>query len=270
MKKMNLLSAAAVMASAALMMGSIVGCKNGGGDLVSNIAAVGQLGHAMTISDKEISDVGESAALQICGSMHLSEDKALNTYVNKVGLLVAKHCPKQDMYFTFGVLETEDVNAYSTPGGYVFVTRGALRLMDDESELAGVLGHEIGHLVKKHSADAIKRKMQVDAGSKLAQNNLRDNYAQAAAPLVGDVINTVFDQNQEMQADAEGEKYVVAAGYDPKGLLRFLAKMDKVNTQKKLLSSHPRGPERIKALETLANSTTGKPVAERFKANVKK
>jgi predicted Zn-dependent protease len=106
---------------------------------------------------KRQEDLGQSIAVAISNRYPVSRNRALNEYVNLVGLTVASVSPKPELKFAFGVLETNDVGAYSTPGGYVFVTRGALALMNDESELAGVLAHEVAHVVANHGIEAVKK-----------------------------------------------------------------------------------------------------------------
>src|SRR5206468_2680417 len=101
-------------------------------------------------------DLGQSIALAISNKYPVSKDRSLNEYVNLVGLTMASVSPRPELNFAFGVLDTPEVGAYSTPGGYIFVTRGALDLMQDESELAGVLAHEVAHVVLNHGIEEVK------------------------------------------------------------------------------------------------------------------
>jgi predicted Zn-dependent protease len=177
-------------------------------------------------------DIGESFAVSLTADPGVNELAALNTYVTNVGITIASVTGKQDLDFTFGVIEDDAVNAVSSPGGFIFVTRGALAQMQDESELAAVLAHEIAHVVKDHSWKTIEQKRGV---------NLVRGLAEAAT----------------------GE-YIAKANYDTTALGRFIARemaSDHVD-----LKSHPPTEKRVAALKSLgATHPQGQKNAERFK-----
>jgi predicted Zn-dependent protease len=194
-------------------------------------------------------ELGQSIALGILNRYPLSKNKALNQYVNKVGLTVASVSPRPDLNYSFGVLETTEIGAYSTPGGYVFVTQGALNVIHDESELAGVLAHEVAHLVKNHGIEAVKSAKFKDLSSSFVQK-FGQKYAaynqQVEAGLTF-ALEDGYSRNQEREADADAIKYLVAARYDPRGFVRFLQRMQDrlAKTQRGAMKTHPGTAERI-------------------------
>ncbi len=160
-------------------------------------------------------------------------------------------------------MDTDKVNAFSGPGGYVWVTRGAIEKMQDESELAGVLAHEIGHVVLHHGLDAAKKAGRMDALTTAA--NSADSRIAAFSNLTDKtsevIMNTGFSQPQEFEADAAGVKFVTAAGYDPNGLLHFLRRMrDGQKAGQQLFGTHPGMDDRIKKIrdQISAAGTGGK------------
>jgi predicted Zn-dependent protease len=171
------------------------------------------------------------------------------------------------------VLDTDQVNAISAPGGYIFVTRGALALMDDEAELAGVLAHEVGHVNEKHVVNEIQKRARTELGADVAQAALKTDAA-ALDAVVGLGTNILFlglSREDELEADSLGTVYAARAGYDPQGLLHFVQKLQ-ANESKPFLATlkatHPKPKDRIKLLERVSSKTGagGPPVelADRF------
>ncbi len=113
---------------------------------------------ALPIGPEKEKEIGFGIAATVIGRYHMVNDPALTHYVNLVGQAVAQQSIRGDeIQFHFGVLDTDDVNAFAAPGGFILVTRGALALMDNEAELAGVLAHEVGHVDQKHVLKEIRR-----------------------------------------------------------------------------------------------------------------
>jgi len=201
---------------------------------------------------KEI-EIGRGIAATIAGRYPVSHDTALTRYVNLVGLTVAGVSPRPDITYHFAVLETPDVNAFAAPGGYVFITRGALGLIHTEAELAGVLAHEVGHVNARHVINAIRKsdamrevKSQIDIqGAVLDQ-------------LVGGGTNMLFmglSRGDELQADSLGIEYASAAGYDPGGLAAFIGRLSAHAGEGALAAfyaTHPKPDERIERLHAIA------------------
>jgi predicted Zn-dependent protease len=182
-------------------------------------------------------------------------DQRLNDYVIMIGRTLADQTERDPGGWMFGVLDTDVVNAYSGPGGYVFVTRGALRRMHDESELAGIMGHEVGHVIRKHGTNAAARANLLTGGLQIGQAATGNQSISAAFPLfdfVGDVvINKGWGRAEEGEADADGARIAAAAGYDPNGLVRFLQRMQtEQGSGANVLSTHPGLAERVQSVSS--------------------
>ena len=151
--------------------------------------------------------------------------------------------------WTFIVLDTDGVNAFAAPGGFVHITRGALALIKSEAELAGVLGHEIAHVAQKHTVNAIRKSKGVQIGTSETSSN-RGAFLGALANRAYDmVLENSFDRGDELDADKEGILLVQKAGYAGTGLSEFLARLaerNKAQAEKNgLFASHPETQERI-------------------------
>jgi len=227
---------------------------------------------AMSMSDQRAKEIGESVAIAVINQpdMKLSTDDALNAYINKVGLTVASVSSRPDISYTFGVLEATKPNALSMPGGYIFITRGALARMVDESELAGVLAHEVGHVCLGHGKKAMQGTKLLEAG---VQAGTADQDMQAIRGAIDDLAKNVakpFGQGDETSADAEAIRIVKLAGYDPNGLARYLGRVSDGTTSGGMnFSTHPISADRVKRIQAAAAGATGVTLKERFAANVK-
>lgn len=171
-------------------------------------------------------DIGGSIAVKSFtdqGALHPSEE--LQRYVATVGLAIVRQTPRAGMPFAFAVVDREDANAWAAPGGYVFVTSGALRRMDDEAQLAGVLAHEIAHVTREHMVRMLSRTqflqgvtetVQAASGKDLSELN------RAVENGVTILFERGLDRDMEFEADLVGLEYAALAGYDPHGLVDFL------------------------------------------------
>ena len=266
----SLLSLLGVVALTPFNMG---GCAAGNMDIAGMVKGGGQVAQAWSLSEKDEPAMGESVVCAVTTQYPLSRDEKLNRYVNLVGLAVASGCPRHDINFCFAVLDTNEVNAFSGPAGYVMITRGAISRMNDESELAGVLAHEIGHVVLRHGYEVTKNAMQLQGASQLASSASRDSrFNGGADALVKTVVSQGWEQPQEFAADQEAVTYLVQSHYDPAGFERFLRKMEAGGGN--LMSTHPGKTERVKRvtakIDQLKARGQGQTLADRFAANVTK
>lgn len=164
-------------------------------------------------------------------------DPELAAYVSGVGARVAENSERTDVKYTFTVLDTDVVNAFAAPGGYVYVTTGLLRAADDEAELAGVLAHEVGHVIGRHAVRQIQQAMGVQVAAQLLLGD-HDNQAwQQLSGLGAQLFMMKHSREHEFQADQFGVKYAIAAGYDPNGIVDFF------ETLTSLYGSGPSGVE---------------------------
>ena len=185
----------------------------------------------MTVEQER--DIGREVAAKVVAYYKLYENAALTRYVNLVGESVAAPAERQDVKYHFAVLDTDAINAFSAPGGYVFVTRGAIGLCEDESELAGVLAHEVGHVAGKHVMHIVERDKMLRAG--MTETSAYVPGSQYLQKVSKNILVKLLDQGlapgDEFDADQRGVKYAHAAGYPADGLDRFLVKLDQATNQ---------------------------------------
>jgi predicted Zn-dependent protease len=250
------------------VVGDVTGGRLGGGSKqMEYVEAGAKAVGAATLSEAEAAKIGESVALALINQYGLSADDTLNAYVTKVGLAVAAVSSRSDIDYTFGVLETAEPNAFSTPGGFVFVTRGALALMRDESELAGVLAHEIGHITEDHGRKAIQQSGLLAAGAQAVTADDQARLFRGVADKSVEVLQSPHSQAAELSADAEAVKLLRRAGYDPNGLARYLSRV-KAGGAAKAFATHPVNADRVAKVQAQAGAATGETLESRFKANV--
>jgi len=185
----------------------------------------------MTVQEE--SDVGREVAAKAVAFFHLYKDDALTRYVNLVGATVAAQSERQDITYHFALLDSDDINAFSAPGGYIFITRGALAICEDESELAGVLAHEVGHIAGKHVLKIVERDKAMRAGMDEAKAYTPGSaYVQKMSKgILVKLLDQGLAPGDEFDADQRGIKYAHAAGYPADGLTRFLTKFDQATEQ---------------------------------------
>jgi beta-barrel assembly-enhancing protease len=223
---------------------------------------------------EEETRIGRQIAGNLLGAVPLVRDDKLQNYVNLVGNWVALQSGRSDIDWRFGVLDTEDINAFAAPGGYIFVTKGLYRRINNEAELAGVLGHEIAHVTKKHHLKVLKKSSVIGAlgqaagkkaaGSDPAVQNLIGNGAE--------IMARGLDKEAEFEADRIGMVYAARSGYDPWGLpgvLQDMAGLPAKDSRTSLLyTTHPHPADRLAALGEAVNgrldAVSGKEVANRF------
>ena len=207
-----------------------------------------------TSQDEEIA-IGRRISGNLLGAAPLVKDNVLQKYVNNVGRWVANQSERPDLPWHFGVIESGDVNAFAAPGGYVFITRGLYLLLQDEAELAGVLGHEIGHVILKHHLKILQQSNLLDAGSKLVTHKVGgDDKIQKIIGSGAEIISRSLDKNAEFEADRVGVVLSARAGYDVFGLPAVLQQIghfakDDGNVAL-LFKTHPHPDVRIDKLGT--------------------
>jgi len=209
--------------------------------------------------------LGDDLTARLLGAMPPLNDPELQSYVNRVGRWLTLQTERPDLPWRFVVVDTDSLGAFATPGGNIIVTTGLLRLMRDENELAGVLAHEIAHVVEKHHAKAIMKQ----ARAELARDVAADIASQYVSknPLVTEALmnagmniySSGLDQSDELAADSAGTVIAARGGYDPLGLLLVLTTLDSIDTAEPrgslMFSTHPPTRERIDRLVSLADDT---------------
>ena len=227
----------------------------------------------LTFSEEEERTLGESVSVKIRQRFGVVQDPAVHKYVTLVGTAIAQQSERPGLNWVFIVLDTDGVNAFASPGGFVHITRGALGLIKNESELAGVLGHEIGHVVRKHTINAIKKNAAVKLGTQAASE--RSAFIGAVANAAYDnILENAYDRGDELDADKFAVQITPKLGYAPTSLGDFLFRLDERNktsaARNGLFASHPETTERITKVNELAKPfKTTATVEARYKTNIK-
>lgn len=172
--------------------------------------------------------MGQQEAQQISTQLPMLQDAQINTYVNQLGNRIAKLTSRGDLDWHFAVVNTDVVNAFALPGGYVYVNRGILEHASNMSELAGVMGHEIEHVVLRHSVKQMEQQQGANVGLSIAcaLTNVCDSQLTQTVVNVGaTAVFAKFSREDEIQADDGGFQNVVRAGINPKGMLTFFQKL---------------------------------------------
>jgi predicted Zn-dependent protease len=232
------------------------------------------------IGEQEEIDIGRDVAGRLLGAAPLMANDGVQRYVNHVGRWLASQTERPDLPWQFGVLEAPQLNAFATPGGNVFITRGMLERMKSEAELAGVLAHEIAHVLRRHHLKAIQKGAQTalagDALSQALANRSGANREKLIA-LGSEVFTRGLDKGDELEADRLGVAIAARGGYDAYGLPSVLQTLQAMNPQDSglalMFKTHPAPAERLDALEKLQDlldAYAAQPqLAERFLATAR-
>jgi predicted Zn-dependent protease len=180
------------------------------------------------------------------------QEPQVNAYVQEVAGKILVHARKDrpEVEWTVRVIDDpKTVNAFATPGGYLYVYSGLLLAADDTAEVAGVLAHEAGHVVGRHSARQMVNAFGLQAVLSIALGKNPNGAAQLAAGLAGKTALLAHGRSEEIEADEYGARYSSAAGYDPRGIATFFEKLEKGGGSQPgwatLFSTHPATPDRI-------------------------
>lgn len=212
---------------------------------------------ALSISYAAEREIGRAAAAQVASTFGICKDAAVTEYVRLVGNAVAAYCDRPATEFSFAVLDTDDVNAYAAPGGYIFITKGALKACKNEAELAGVLGHEIAHVTERHYVKSVQKllltkaiaEITIDALSKDFKffNNLAENIAV-------NIVTKGLGRKDEFEADEKGTEFIARVGYNGNGVRDFLQTLsdmtkDKANKKRSMFATHPPLDKRVERVD---------------------
>jgi predicted Zn-dependent protease len=212
------------------------------------------------ISAEDAAKMGRQAKPQLVkeygGEVSSSE---LREYVTQVGRRLVRHVEPEytDLKWEFITLDSDVINAFALPGGKVFISRGLLAQFDNEAQVAGVLGHEIGHITARHVDERISQAMAIDLGLQLGGGLTESEIAVAAGQLFGQGYLLKFSRDQESEADRQGLKYMTQSGYDPQGMVQVMNVLISASggsSPPEILSTHPDPQRRLTEVESLIGS----------------
>lgn len=226
---------------------------------------------------------GRELSARILGNYILLDDEKINRYVNLVGKGVALYAGRTEIRYHFGVLDSDEINAFAAPGGYIFITRGALMKMENEAQLAAVLAHEIAHIVKRHVVKELNIRGDEGSGAGGIASliggptaSFRGALEQALDDAADILFNRGYKVKDEIEADRVGILLASVAGYDPSALKEFLNNVKSFEKEDKTYKGeHPifevRMREINKTLEANRLQDVKKAKArDRFYENIKK
>jgi predicted Zn-dependent protease len=180
------------------------------------------------VSTQQEVQMGQEEAQQVNAQLPMVQDAVINNYVNALGNRIAKTTSRADLNWQFQVVNSDVVNAFALPGGFVYVNRGVLERADNMSEVAGVLGHEIEHVVRRHSVKQMEQAQGANVGLGIAcalTGICNSGLAQAAINVGGTAVFAKFSRSDEVQADEGGFNNVIRAGISPRGMYTFFQKL---------------------------------------------
>jgi predicted Zn-dependent protease len=232
------------------------------------------------VSEADEIKLGRAADADVKKEYGVYNNPALQAYVTEVGMRLAKQSQRANLPWQFTVVDSPEINAFALPGGFIYITRGLMAYLDSEEELAGVLGHEVGHVTARHGA---KRQTQGTLAQVFAVGAeiLGQVYGvQGAGQIAGGVAGQMiqgYGRDQELQADQLGAQYLSANAYDPKAMIKVISVLknqeafasDKARDEGKKPqkmpdwgSSHPSNDQRLKEITQIAGSLKTAPSAD--------
>lgn len=258
------------------LLGNALSGNVGGARAANNAGAaldlVGMLSQSVEqIDDTKEAEIGRQLAAVLLGSKPLHPDMALQNYVNQLGRWISLQSPRPDLPWTFAVLDDAGFNAFAVPGGYVFVTKGLIDRVTDESELAGILAHEIMHVALRHHLIAIGKNARAGALTQVIGSQLNNNLGGAVSGQLLNLGKNLYskglDQGDEFEADRRGVALAARAGFDPYGLVAVLQQLRTAAPADPAfflsLSTHPPAQVRMdqveQAMGNRLDAFTGKP-----------
>jgi predicted Zn-dependent protease len=213
--------------------------------------------------------LGRQAAQEVEQTIGLVRDSELTAYIEQLGQRLAEHSPRKDVTYRFAVADMPEPNAFALPGGYVYVSRGLLAIANSEAELAGVIGHEIGHVAARHASQRETRSIGVGALSTLgtlAAGVLAGGAAAQAVSQLGQVAGAgliaSYGRDQERQADQVGQELAAGSGWDPGAVSNFFVTLERQTTLEQgerlpsFFDSHPMTAERAQTTKQRAQTLT--------------
>ena len=222
--------------------------------IISSLTACG-------VSQQQEVQMGVEYAQQINAQLPIVQDPELNRYINVLGDSIARLTSRRDLDWHFFIVDAKDVNAFAVPGGFIYINRGLIERTSRMDEVAGVLGHEIGHVVRRHTVKQMEKAQGANIGVTLAcvlTSVCNSQVAGAAINLAGGAVFARFSRQDEAEADNEGVNNVVRAGISPVGMVTMFQKLiaerkSRPGSVEAWFRTHPLEEDRITAIQARIN-----------------
>jgi predicted Zn-dependent protease len=243
---------------AAIFAGLVLAGCSGGSSLQFKNVDVGNIVKSVNnlrdVKEPDEIKIGQGMTETLLGARPLYNDPELQRYVNDIGLWVALQSDRPDLPWYFGVNDSDHINAFATPGGFIIITKGMMKELRNEAELAGVLGHEIAHVNQKHHLKALRKSALTNLISEgaAASDRKYSNLVAALSAPTKELYARGLDKDDEYEADRMGVVFAARAGYDPYGLPAVLTTLATADTKDGYLAllykTHPLPQARLDAL----------------------
>jgi beta-barrel assembly-enhancing protease len=213
------------------------------------------------ISQQQEVQMGVEYAQQINAQLPIVQDPELNRYINVLGDSIARLTSRGNLDWRFFIVDSKEVNAFAVPGGFIYINRGLIERTDRMDEVAGVLGHEIGHVVRRHTVQQMEKAQGANIGVTLAcvlTSVCNSQIAGAAINIAGGAVFARFSRQDELEADNEGINNVVRAGINPQGIVTMFQKLiaerrSRPGGVEAWFRTHPLEEDRITAVQAMIN-----------------
>jgi|GEM_PF-407521 len=224
-----------------------------------------------TLSEQDEIELGRLAAFEIEKSLTLLNDEPTGNYINELGQALVRVSARNKISYTFKLVDSSEINAFALPGGFVYVNRGVIEAASNEDELAGVLAHEIAHIVARHGADQAVRSGLIGAGlgalGGLLGRGTSSTVSKMAAEMVAAGVFMRFSRQAEREADQIGARILSDAGFNPRAMISFFDKLaalqkNQPNAVQKFFASHPSPTERSENLSAFLSTLVPRPASE--------
>ena len=223
--------------------------------------------------------IGQDVAQKMEAKFGVLQDAKRTAYIDQIGQTLAKKSSRPNLTYHFTILDSPDINAFAAPGGFIFITKGILDFLKDESELAGIIGHEIGHVTQKHVIKAIQKANLLSAGADFASAyGSNPQLREELANFTTNLLIKGLSRQDELEADAVGtELMTTGGGYTPLGMRDAMARLGQMEGKssivKHLTQTHPPAADRVKAINQVIESkklpTNGQRQKARFETQLR-
>lgn len=251
---------------------AVIGFAGGAGAIDINpnkalgtVKTVASTLQTVRMSEADEIAVGKEIAAQTLGAYPVVRKEKLQRYVNQVGRWIALQSDRPNLPWRFAVVQSEQVNAFAVPGGAVLVTTGMMSLVANEAELACVLGHEIGHITRKHHVNVMEKAVTEGITQLISDNIKSDGNKGLVQQLFlkegKEIFSRSLDRGEERDADSDGVVLAARAGYDPGACVLLMERMAsrkvEANALAALYKTHPQAGERLLDVTTASENLVG-------------